>query len=250
MHFKIVSRMLLGSLSKGVLGLRILSTFRGQVGRGVQPYTQIVEDPLSRSTDQEDQNTHPPNRVDKASNLHQERIECMLGIETSCDDTCVSVITRSDILSDVRTSQFELHSQYGGIQPMVARRAHEKNLPLLVSQAVNQYKGRIQAVSVSVGPGLKLCLKVGLEVAKKVATQLDLPLVPVNHLEAHVLVTRRFNPSPAFPFVVLLVSGGHCMLSLCKGVGQYELLGTTLDDSVGEAFDKVGRLLGLSMEAG
>ena len=188
----------------------------------------------------------------------------ILGIESTCDDTGVAVVSSSRAVEhDALASQWSVHAPHGGVVPLLAARAHRANLPLLLgaigalppsgargvaaAAGAVDVSGRgstpVDAVAVSVGPGLALCLRAGVEAAAEAAAHLDVPLIAVNHLEAHALTPRLFDASIAFPFVTLLVSGGHCTLLLARGVGDYVELGTTLDDSVGEAFDKVARLL-------
>ncbi|DAZ96203.1 TPA: hypothetical protein N0F65_012393 [Lagenidium giganteum] len=183
----------------------------------------------------------------------------ILGIETSCDDTAAAVLDASGrVLSHVVSSQWELNAQWKGIVPGLAARAHAQNLPHVVSEALRQSglsgPEQLEAVAVTRGPGLAPCLDVGLTTAKQLAIDHGLQFVEVNHLEAHVLVARlpelELNHASRFPFLVLLVSGGHCCLVLAKGVGDYELLGSTVDDSVGEAFDKVARMLDLPLDQG
>jgi tRNA threonylcarbamoyl adenosine modification protein TsaD len=152
-------------------------------------------------------------------------------------------------LSDVIASQWEVHAEWNGIVPNLAARAHEDNLPHVLERAVAESGlpnglDSIDAIAVAAGPGLAPCLKVGVESAKKLSRDLKVPLVAVNHLEGHVLVPRlTCAQALEFPFLVLLVSGGHCMLLVAEGVGKYKMLGQTLDDSVGEAYDKAARTL-------
>ena len=188
----------------------------------------------------------------------------ILGIESTCDDTGVAVVSSSRVIEhDALASQWSVHAPHGGVVPLLAARAHRTNLPLLLGAigalppsaaegtavaagAIDVSRSGstpVDAVAVSVGPGLALCLRAGVEAAAEAAAHLDVPLIAVNHLEAHALTPRLFDASIEFPFVTLLVSGGHCTLLLARGVGDYIELGTTLDDSVGEAFDKVARLL-------
>ncbi|RLN54855.1 hypothetical protein BBJ29_002470 [Phytophthora kernoviae] len=182
----------------------------------------------------------------------------LLGIETSCDDTAAAVLDDSGrVLSSVISSQWELNAKWKGIVPALAARAHADNLPHVVAAAIEQSGlesvRQLSAVAVTSGPGLAPCLNVGLQTARQICLDNpDIAFLQVNHLEAHVLVSRLPHletPPPEFPFVVLLVSGGHCCLVLAKGVGDYELLGNTLDDSIGEAYDKVARMLGITAPA-
>ncbi|TMW65819.1 hypothetical protein Poli38472_003584 [Pythium oligandrum] len=190
---------------------------------------------------------------------HQQRAASyVMGIETSCDDTAVAVVdTDGNVLSTVVSSQWELNAKWKGIVPGLAARAHEENLPHVLQAAIKESGlsslGDLQAVAVTSGPGLSPCLGVGLTTAQQIARDHKIDFLQINHLEAHVLVARLPQleiPRPEFPFLVLLVSGGHCCLVLARGIGNYELLGNTLDDSVGEAYDKVARMLDISSEEG
>lgn len=176
----------------------------------------------------------------------------ILGIETSCDDTGAAVVSRGGrILGEAVASQGEVHAQWGGVVPSLARDEHSRAIDRVVDDAMQQAGlsfSDISAVAVTIGPGLSLCLRVGVTKARSLAARFQLPLVPVHHMEAHALVARLTHPQPLeFPFLVLLVSGGHNLLLLAHAVGRYTQLGTTLDDAVGEAFDKTARLLGLDI---
>lgn len=176
--------------------------------------------------------------------------ELVLGIETSCDDTGVAVVsTTGRVLSDALVSQADVHAAFGGVVPMLAMEAHKAAMDGCVRDALEQAGIQAQdlhAVAVSIGPGLSPCLQVGVRKAHQLAQQFNLRLVPVHHMEAHALVARTAT-DVQFPFLCMLVSGGHNMLLVAHQVGNYTLLGSTLDDSVGEAFDKVARLLGLEL---
>ena len=169
----------------------------------------------------------------------------VLGIETSCDDTGVAVV-RSDgvVLGEAVASQASLHEAWGGVVPGLARDAHAQALDGTVQLAL-QRAGlssveEVDAVAVTVGPGLEICLRVGCEEAKRLALAHDKPFAAVHHLEAHVLMARlACEPPPPFPFLTLLVSGGHCQLLLSRGIGDHLVIGSTLDDALGEAYDKV-----------
>ncbi|EQC32384.1 hypothetical protein SDRG_10129 [Saprolegnia diclina VS20] len=181
------------------------------------------------------------------------RTKYVLGIETSCDDTAVAIIdSNGTILSEVVSSQWALLETWKGIVPALAARSHEENLPLVLQAAIEQSGldgfGALDAVAVTSGPGLAPCLNVGLSAAKDLVARHNLDFLAINHLEAHALVPRLLNDDVRFPFLVLLVSGGHCSLVLAKDVGSYDVLGSTVDDSVGEAFDKVARMLELPSE--
>jgi len=181
----------------------------------------------------------------------------ILGIETSCDETAAAVVrgtpgARREILSNVVVSQLDEHAPYGGVVPEIAARAHIDRLDGLVAKALadaNMELSDIDAVAATAGPGLIGGVIVGLMTAKGIAAAAGKPFLPVNHLEAHALTARLFE-DVAFPYLMLLVSGGHCQLLAVEGVGRYRLLGSTIDDAVGEAFDKVAKMLGLGFPGG
>ena len=181
----------------------------------------------------------------------------ILGIETSCDETAASIVRRAadgsgEILSDVVLSQLDLHSAFGGVVPELAARSHVSTLDRLVTQALEQSGvrlGEIDAVAVTSGPGLIGGLMVGLMTAKAIAMAARKPFIGINHLEGHAL-TARLTHGVAFPYLLLLVSGGHTQIVLVKGVNDYERWGTTIDDALGEAFDKTAKLLGLGYPGG
>eukprot|EP00520_Triparma_pacifica_P009825 CAMPEP_0118653846 /NCGR_PEP_ID=MMETSP0785-20121206/12051_1 /TAXON_ID=91992 /ORGANISM="Bolidomonas pacifica, Strain CCMP 1866" /LENGTH=416 /DNA_ID=CAMNT_0006546421 /DNA_START=140 /DNA_END=1390 /DNA_ORIENTATION=- len=177
----------------------------------------------------------------------------VLGIETSCDDTGVAIVSSTgEILGESIASQSAIHEGYGGIVPGLARSAHEENIQPTIDDALKKAGlgvGDVDAVAVTVGPGLEICLRVGCNKAREIAMENGKPFVAVHHLEAHILMSRLNSPLP-FPFVALLVSGGHCQTLLCKRMGEYEVIGGTLDDSLGEAYDKVARMLGLPVGGG
>lgn len=177
----------------------------------------------------------------------------VLGIETSCDETAAALV-RADrrVLAAPLLSQLAEHAPYGGVVPEIAARAHVEKLDLLVAQAMAEAGlgfRDLAGVAATAGPGLIGALMVGLLTGKTLALVHGLPLVAVNHLEAHAL-TARLTDGVAFPYLLLLVSGGHCQLVAVDGVGRYRQLGTTIDDSVGEAFDKVAKMLGLGYPGG
>ncbi|GHD17591.1 tRNA N6-adenosine threonylcarbamoyltransferase [Tianweitania populi] len=181
----------------------------------------------------------------------------VLGIETSCDETAASVVLREDngqgtILSNVVLSQIADHAAFGGVVPEIAARAHVEALDDIVAAALEEANltlTDIDAVAATAGPGLVGGLIVGLMTAKALAAAANKPLLPVNHLEGHALTARLTN-GVAFPYLLLLVSGGHTQLVLVKGVGHYERWGTTIDDALGEAFDKTAKLIGLPFPGG
>jgi tRNA N6-adenosine threonylcarbamoyltransferase len=181
----------------------------------------------------------------------------VLGIETSCDETAAAVVRRNEdgsgeILSSVVRSQLDLHAAYGGVVPEIAARAHVELLDPAIGQALAEAGiglDAIDAVAATSGPGLVGGLIVGVTMGKAIALGLGVPFIAINHLEAHAL-TAGLTHRLAFPYLLLLVSGGHTQLLVVKDVGSYERLGTTLDDALGEAFDKAAKLLGLGYPGG
>jgi N6-L-threonylcarbamoyladenine synthase len=178
----------------------------------------------------------------------------VLGIETSCDETAAALVMGGvDVLSSVVSSQVDLHAQYGGVVPEVASRAHLDLLNPVIARAVVEAgidEQRIDAVAATVGPGLIGALLVGVSAAKALALTWDVPFVGVNHMEAHLYASFLEDPTLELPMVVLLVSGGHTMLVEMRDHGDYRVLGQTIDDAAGEAFDKVARFLGLGYPGG
>ena len=178
----------------------------------------------------------------------------ILGIETSCDETAAAVVVGArTVLSSVVSSQVDLHARYGGVVPEIASRAHVDLLTPVVAQALVESgvaEADVDAVAATVGPGLIGSLLVGVSAAKAMALVWDVPFVGVNHLEAHLYAGFLEDPALELPVVVLLVSGGHTMLVHMEDHGRYRLLGQTIDDAAGEAFDKVARYLGLGYPGG
>ncbi len=192
----------------------------------------------------------------------------ILGIETSCDDTCVGIIKVENqksriksfnVLSNIISSQVKLHAKYGGVYPSLAKREHQRNLPIVLKKALKKAGNpKIDLLAVTSGPGLEPCLWVGVNFAKDLAKKLKIRLVPVNHIEAHILANfvggnSKFqitNYKNLFPAICLVVSGGHTQLILMKDIGKYKILGETRDDAAGECFDKVARILGLGYPGG
>lgn len=177
----------------------------------------------------------------------------VLGIETSCDETAAAVV-RDDrsILSNVVLSQIDDHAPYGGVVPEIAARAHLDHLDGLIARAMAEAGigfDDLDGVAATCGPGLIGGVFVGAMTGKAIAAARNLPFVAVNHLEGHAL-TARLTDDVGFPYLLLLVSGGHCQLLIVEGVGRYQRLGTTIDDAVGEAFDKTAKLLGLPHPGG
>jgi N6-L-threonylcarbamoyladenine synthase len=178
----------------------------------------------------------------------------VLGIETSCDETAAACVRGgAEVLSSVVSSQVDLHARYGGVVPEIASRAHTELLIPVTARAMVEagVSGQdVDAVAATTGPGLVGALLVGVSAAKALALTWGVPFVSVNHLEAHLYAALLEEPELRFPMVVLLVSGGHTLLVEMSGHGEYRLLGETLDDAAGEAFDKVARFLGLGYPGG
>ncbi len=181
----------------------------------------------------------------------------ILGIETSCDETAASIVVRDadgkgTIVSNVVRSQLDEHAAFGGVVPELAARAHVTYLDHIIAQACREADialGDVDAIAATAGPGLIGGVLVGLTTAKALAAALGKPLLAINHLEAHALTARLTN-GVQFPYLMLLVSGGHTQFVLVRGVGNYERWGTTIDDALGEAFDKVAKLLSLGHPGG
>ena len=178
----------------------------------------------------------------------------VLGIESSCDETGIALYdTEKGLLSHALYSQIALHAEYGGVVPELASRDHIRRIVPLLEQAFGEASvvpGDVGAIAYTQGPGLAGALLVGSSVASSIGMALGKPLVGVHHLEGHLLSPLLAEKPPVFPFVALLVSGGHTQLMKVEGVGRYELLGETLDDAAGEAFDKSAKLLGLAYPGG
>ena len=176
----------------------------------------------------------------------------VLGIETSCDETGVALYsTERGLLADALHSQVDLHAVYGGVVPEIASRDHIRRLLPLIRQVLAQAGvARPDAIAYTAGPGLVGALMVGSGMANGLGLAWNCPVIPVHHMEGHLLAPMLEENSPEFPFLALLVSGGHTMLIGVRGLGEYDLLGTTLDDAVGEAFDKSAKLLGLGYPGG
>ncbi|KAA9345869.1 tRNA (adenosine(37)-N6)-threonylcarbamoyltransferase complex transferase subunit TsaD [Adhaeribacter soli] len=176
----------------------------------------------------------------------------ILAIESSCDDTSAAIIRGGKILANVVATQ-AVHEKYGGVVPELASRAHQQNIIPVVEQAfhtANIAKSELAAVAFTRGPGLLGALLVGTSFAKSLALGLDIPLIEVNHMQAHILAHFIDEPKPSFPFLCLTVSGGHTQLVLVKDHLDMEIIGQTTDDAVGEAFDKSAKLLGLPYPGG
>ena len=178
----------------------------------------------------------------------------ILALETSCDETAASVVMGgNDVLSSIVSSQIEIHARFGGVVPEVASRAHMEALIPVMQSAITEagiLPSRIDAVAATAGPGLIGALLVGVSAAKSLALVWDKPFIGVNHLEAHLYAGLLDDPTLEFPLVVLLVSGGHTMIIEMRGHGDYTVLGRTIDDAAGEAYDKVARYLDLGYPGG
>ncbi len=181
----------------------------------------------------------------------------ILGIESSCDETAASVITENEqgiplVLSNVVSSQIDIHKEFGGVVPELAARAHMEKIDWIVQKAIKD-SGReiheIDAVASTAGPGLIVCLSVGLSFGKALASILKKPFIAVNHLEGHAL-SPKLNSELTYPYLLLLISGGHTQFLNVQGLEKYKRLGTTIDDALGEAFDKTAKLLGVEFPGG
>ena len=181
----------------------------------------------------------------------------ILGIETSCDETAASLITENEqghpiVLSNVVSSQIDVHKEFGGVVPELAARSHVEKIDWIVQKAVSESGKKIEeidAVASTAGPGLVVCLSVGLSFGKALASSLNKPFVAVNHLEGHAL-SPKLDSTLNYPYLLLLISGGHSQFLDVQGIGSYKRLGTTIDDALGEAFDKTAKLLGIEFPGG
>lgn len=186
----------------------------------------------------------------------------ILAIDTSCDETSVAVVQNDSILSNIISSQIDLHRKWGGVVPDIAKRAHKENIDGVISEAISRSHlslDRIEAFAATYGPGLAPSLEVGLKKAQELAISRNKPFIPINHLEGHLLSSfaknsKGKNPhAPTFrdlPAIALLVSGGHTELIYVKEIGNYVVIGETLDDAAGEAFDKLAKMLDLGYPGG
>jgi N6-L-threonylcarbamoyladenine synthase len=181
----------------------------------------------------------------------------ILGIESSCDETAASIIQENDrgiptILSNIVSSQIDVHKEFGGVVPELAARSHIEKIDLITKKAIDESNIKlkdIDAVAATAGPGLIVCLSVGLSFGKTMAYSLNKPFIAVNHLEGHAL-SPKLNSKLHYPYLLLLISGGHSQFLSIKSLGKYKRLGTTIDDAVGEAFDKTAKLLGIEFPGG
>ena len=178
----------------------------------------------------------------------------VLGIETTCDETAVAIVEDgTKILANVIDSQVEIHKKFGGVFPEVASRCHAEALPKVIKEALHIAGVSFQdlrLISVAIGPGLIGPLLIGVNGAKALSLALDIPFIGVNHVEAHLYAAMMEQEKPLFPSIGLVVSGGHTFLVLMQGIGSYSLIGSTVDDAIGEAFDKVAKLLDLPYPGG
>lgn len=191
----------------------------------------------------------------------------ILAIDTSCDDTAASVVQGRTILSNVIASQTQLHKKYGGVFPTVAKQAHKENIQVTVIEALSRAKTSVSdlaAIAVTIGPGLAPALEVGIQFAKEFALKNNLPFIPINHIEGHILSPLAVRNSQqkennisqfdisdiSFPVLGIVVSGGHTQFVLINEIGTYKIIGTTIDDAAGECLDKIGRMLNLGYPAG
>ncbi len=181
----------------------------------------------------------------------------ILGIESSCDETAVALIRENndgepEILSNIVSSQVDIHKEFGGVVPELAARAHIEKIDLIAKKAFDESGvnlNDVDAVAATAGPGLIVCLSVGLNFGKALAVSLNKPFIAVNHLEGHAL-SPKLNSKINYPYLLLLISGGHSQFLCVEGLGQYKRLGTTIDDAAGEAFDKTAKLLGIEFPGG
>ena len=181
----------------------------------------------------------------------------ILGIESSCDETAASLITEShngkpEVLSNIISSQIDIHKEYGGVVPELAARSHIEKIDWIVKKAIDESGKKIEeidAIASTAGPGLIVCLSVGLSFGKAFAKTLGKPFIAVNHLEGHAL-SPKINSELNYPYLLLLISGGHSQFLNVINFGKYKRLGTTIDDALGEAFDKTAKLLGIEFPGG
>ena len=181
----------------------------------------------------------------------------ILGIESSCDETAASIIQENDrsiptILSNIVSSQVDVHKEFGGVVPELAARSHIEKIDLITKKAIDESSIKLEdidAVAATAGPGLIVCLSVGLSFGKAMAYSLNKPFIAVNHLEGHAL-SPKLNSKLNYPYLLLLISGGHTQFLSVQGLGKYKRLGTTIDDAVGEAFDKTAKLIGIEFPGG
>jgi len=181
----------------------------------------------------------------------------ILGIESSCDETAIAIIReksdgRPEILSNMISSQIDVHKEFGGVVPELAARSHIEKIDIIAKKALEESKINLKdvdAIAATAGPGLIVCLSVGLNFAKAISASLNKPFIAINHLEGHAL-SPKLSSDIEYPYLLLLISGGHTQYLIVKGLGKYLRLGTTIDDALGEAFDKTAKLLGIEFPGG
>ena len=181
----------------------------------------------------------------------------ILGFETSCDETAVSVLVdkgnkKVEVLSNVVSSQFNIHSNFGGVVPELAARSHLEKIDLITKKALKDSKLKlndISAVAATSGPGLIVCLSVGVNFAKAISISLNKPFIEVNHLEGHAL-SPKLSSKLNYPYLMFLISGGHTQFLIVESFGKYKRIGTTIDDALGEAFDKTAKILNIGFPGG
>jgi N6-L-threonylcarbamoyladenine synthase len=183
----------------------------------------------------------------------------ILGIDTSCDDTSAAVVYKDNVLSNIISSQVHVHKDWGGVVPSLAKRKHEELIDHIIELALTRSRKKItdvEAIAITIGPGLAIALEVGIKKAKELALLYNKPIIPINHMEGHVYSALAKNSKGKpdieyqLPMLAVLVSGGHTEIVLMRNHGEYEILGQTLDDAIGESFDKVGRILNMGYPAG
>ena len=181
----------------------------------------------------------------------------ILGIESSCDETAAAIITENKdnkpvALSNIVSSQTDIHKEFGGVVPELAARSHLEKIDLIVEKAINESGVKLEnvdAIASTAGPGLVVCLSVGLSFGKTLANTLNKPFIAVNHLEGHAL-SPKLDTEIEYPYLLLLISGGHSQYLCVEGLGKYKRIGTTIDDALGEAFDKTAKLIGIEFPGG
>lgn len=181
----------------------------------------------------------------------------ILGIESSCDETAAAIITENKdnkpvALSNIVSSQIDIHKEFGGVVPELAARSHLEKIDLIVEKAINESGVKLEnvdAIASTAGPGLVVCLSVGLSFGKTLANTLNKPFIAVNHLEGHAL-SPKLDTEIEYPYLLLLISGGHSQYLCVEGLGKYKRIGTTIDDALGEAFDKTAKLIGIEFPGG
>jgi len=239
-------------VNAGLRHTRLLSSVQNDLSpKEKRRLLKLSKKGLAKNQDRGEYTAYQPRPFKALSGLPDKEPFTVLGIETSCDDTGVAIVSSDGrILGEALASQDEISQEWGGVVPGLARDAHQEALDGVLQQALERAGMDLQdvdAVACTTGPGLEICLRVGTEKARNLLP--NKPYVAVHHLEAHICMAR-LESQLEFPFLALLVSGGHCLLLECQGIGLYKMLGGTLDDSLGEAYDKTARLLGLPVGGG